>query len=176
MNWEAIGAIGEIIGAAAVVASLIYLARQMRQNSENVRSQGLNTKASQTQQLFDLQTRPEVLKVLKIAYTQPDVELSFEEACVMESYIGTALSVIYNAFKHHQLGMDSDWEMYQTWIQTFLSPKYSQTWWKTWGHKYWTKEFALEIDRIVAQLESDTSGDYWVNYESHNLVNRANQA
>jgi hypothetical protein len=26
MNWEAIGAIGEIIGAAAVVASLGYLA------------------------------------------------------------------------------------------------------------------------------------------------------
>ena len=35
MNWEAIGAIGEIIGAAAVVVSLIYLATQIRtQNNE----------------------------------------------------------------------------------------------------------------------------------------------
>ena len=30
MNWDAIGAIGEIIGAAAVVVSLIYLAVQIR--------------------------------------------------------------------------------------------------------------------------------------------------
>ena len=36
MNWEAIGAIGEIIGALAVVASLVYLAVQIRsQNHES---------------------------------------------------------------------------------------------------------------------------------------------
>ena len=32
MNWDAIGAVGEIIGAIAVVASLIYLAIQVRQS------------------------------------------------------------------------------------------------------------------------------------------------
>jgi len=36
MNWEAIGAIGEIIGAAAVLGSLIYLAVQIRQNTRSV--------------------------------------------------------------------------------------------------------------------------------------------
>lgn len=30
MNWDAIGAIGEILGAAAVVATLVYLAIQVR--------------------------------------------------------------------------------------------------------------------------------------------------
>jgi hypothetical protein len=34
MNWEAIGAIGEIIGAATVVATLFYLAIQIRQNTK----------------------------------------------------------------------------------------------------------------------------------------------
>ncbi|NKC00321.1 MAG: hypothetical protein GKR90_17795 [Pseudomonadales bacterium] len=35
MNWEAIGAIGEIVGALAVVISLVYLALQIRtQNRE----------------------------------------------------------------------------------------------------------------------------------------------
>ena len=29
MQWEAIGAVGDIAGAAAVVISLVYLARQM---------------------------------------------------------------------------------------------------------------------------------------------------
>ncbi|RLA45254.1 MAG: hypothetical protein DRR06_07735 [Gammaproteobacteria bacterium] len=36
MNWDAIGAVGEILGAGAVVISLIYLAAQIRiQNKES---------------------------------------------------------------------------------------------------------------------------------------------
>ena len=38
MNWDAIGAIGEIIGAAAVVVSLIYLAIQFRTNTNALRA------------------------------------------------------------------------------------------------------------------------------------------
>jgi hypothetical protein len=39
INWEAAGAIGEIVGAAAVFATLVYLARQMRQSNELLRTQ-----------------------------------------------------------------------------------------------------------------------------------------
>ena len=37
MNWTAIGAIGEILGAAGVIITLIYLARQVRQNTRATR-------------------------------------------------------------------------------------------------------------------------------------------
>ena len=37
MNWEAIGAVGEILGAIAVLLSLAYLAVQIRQNTASVR-------------------------------------------------------------------------------------------------------------------------------------------
>jgi len=33
MNWEAVGAIGEIFGAVAVLATLVYLAKQIRHNT-----------------------------------------------------------------------------------------------------------------------------------------------
>ena len=36
MNWDAIDAIGEILGASAVVASLVYLAVQIRHNTKQV--------------------------------------------------------------------------------------------------------------------------------------------
>ncbi len=39
MNWVAIGAIGELIGGAAVIATLIYLAIQLRQNTKGIRAQ-----------------------------------------------------------------------------------------------------------------------------------------
>ena len=36
MNWDAIGAIGEVLGAVGVIVTLIYLARQIRQNSRQL--------------------------------------------------------------------------------------------------------------------------------------------
>ena len=60
MNWEAIGAIGEIFGAAAVVISLVYLATQIRvsnkaarqgamQELQNLNSQALSQISSNTE-------------------------------------------------------------------------------------------------------------------------------
>src|SRR5215510_7002646 len=37
VNWEAISAIGQIVGALAVVISLIYLAREIRSNARATR-------------------------------------------------------------------------------------------------------------------------------------------
>ncbi len=38
MNWDAIGAIAELLGAIAVVATLAYLSVQLRQNTASVRA------------------------------------------------------------------------------------------------------------------------------------------
>ena len=39
MNWEAIGAVGEVLGAGGVIVTLGYLAIQIRQNTRAVRTQ-----------------------------------------------------------------------------------------------------------------------------------------
>ena len=41
MNWDAIGAIGEVVGALAVFITLGYLAVQIRQNTKAVRATAL---------------------------------------------------------------------------------------------------------------------------------------
>ena len=38
MNWDAIGAIGELVGSCAVIISLVYLAIQIRQSSESTKA------------------------------------------------------------------------------------------------------------------------------------------
>lgn len=38
MNWDAIGAIGEILGAAAVVSSILYLAKQINANTRSMKA------------------------------------------------------------------------------------------------------------------------------------------
>ena len=38
MNWDAIGAMGEVLGALAVIATLVYLARQIRESNKLAKS------------------------------------------------------------------------------------------------------------------------------------------
>ena len=42
MNWEAVGATGEVVGAVAVLITLVYFAAQIRQNTRQI---GDTTKA-----------------------------------------------------------------------------------------------------------------------------------
>lgn len=37
MNWDAIGALGDLLGAVGVIITLLYLAVQVRQNTEQMR-------------------------------------------------------------------------------------------------------------------------------------------
>lgn len=45
MNWDAISAVGEIVGAAAVVLTLIYLAVQIRQNNKHLAQEAQRARA-----------------------------------------------------------------------------------------------------------------------------------
>jgi hypothetical protein len=51
MNWEALGAIGEIVGAVAVVVTLGYLAVQIRQNTSSVRASTFQESATRAADL-----------------------------------------------------------------------------------------------------------------------------
>ena len=57
VNWEAISAIGQIVGAIAVVISLIYLAREIRRNA---RAERLASMSSLNRWLEELVAYPHV--------------------------------------------------------------------------------------------------------------------
>jgi heme/copper-type cytochrome/quinol oxidase subunit 1 len=65
MNWEAIGAIGEILGALAVILTLIYLAVQVRYTKDLVRNQNHQTSYEQwANTLAPQATSPQVADLL----------------------------------------------------------------------------------------------------------------
>ena len=52
MNWDAIGAIGELIGAGAVIATLIYLAQQIKDSARASRSAAVTDATNVIQALY----------------------------------------------------------------------------------------------------------------------------
>ncbi len=54
MNWEAAGAVGELIGAFAVVAMLIYLAIQIRENTRASKSEAFRDSVALWNDVFEM--------------------------------------------------------------------------------------------------------------------------
>ena len=52
MNWEAIGAIGEVFGGVAVLATLIYLAVQVRQAKRQLKLNSVQIRAGHARDLM----------------------------------------------------------------------------------------------------------------------------
>jgi len=81
MNWEAIGAVGEIVGAVAVVGTLAYLAMQIRQSNT---AASISAKLEMTRQYSDfmdgLLENPELARTFRegsagISLSEVDDEL-----------------------------------------------------------------------------------------------------
>ena len=65
MNWDAIGAIVEMVGAAAVVATLFYLARQTHQNVELEHSKEQRVTIEQFNVYVRVMTEPNNLPAIR---------------------------------------------------------------------------------------------------------------
>ena len=73
MNWEAISAVGEIVGAIAVIVTLIYLAMQIKDSARATRSEAL-TDATTAMQAFYLEvgSSPQVSEIFLDGLTNPE--------------------------------------------------------------------------------------------------------
>jgi len=80
MNWEAIGAIGELLGAAAVVATLLYLARQTAENARAVRAGAARqANLAEAQWHGELASNPELKRIFNLGVKIPMHDFTDEE-------------------------------------------------------------------------------------------------
>ena len=65
MDWDAIGAIGEVIGAAGVIFSLVYLATQIRSSSKQANADAIyNLQKGQSDVMEAFTTNADLAKLL----------------------------------------------------------------------------------------------------------------
>ena len=68
INWEAIGALAELLAAVGVIGSLVYLGRQINANSENIMQ---NTKALISDR--DVSSNESILALYRPQYENPEL-------------------------------------------------------------------------------------------------------
>jgi hypothetical protein len=132
MNWEAIGAVGEIVGAIAVVVTVGYLAVQIRQNTRSVRDSAFQEVIHSIAEITTLLgTNPQSASLLRRATRSPD-DLSEDEWL---QFANLAYSMMNTYQIHHWLherGLldDSVWTPTVNNLRTHMSLPGFQAWWK----------------------------------------------
>ena len=84
MNWDAIGAVGEVVGAAGVVFSLVYLATQIRSSAKQANADAIyNLQKGQADVMETLSSNTDLAKLLaKLESGEPltaheDIQIDF---------------------------------------------------------------------------------------------------
>jgi len=72
MNWEAIGAVGELAGAVVVVVSLVYLAAQVRHNTEQARLSSVQAVNASNDSAFNPIYIPENTRIWTKGHSNPE--------------------------------------------------------------------------------------------------------
>lgn len=156
MSWDAVGAIAELLGAAATVATLAYLAVQIRQASATSRAQIRQSIAdSQIHYLNSRASDPFLRPATQKLYSGKD--LDDEERYGLMVHLVTHLRLFENHFAQYTLGtMDpDDWQAQRKLLTRFLQiDAYREAYSVNDGA--WNRHFAAEVERINAESRSAT--------------------
>ena len=120
MNWEALGAIGEIVGAAGVIATLVYLSVQLRQNTKALRSNAWQSIQDSEQRFDDLfSSNPQVCEVwMKGNKGGLDALESEAERFQFTSLAKQLIDQFQTHHYQHERGL-IETELWETWVTQF---------------------------------------------------------
>jgi hypothetical protein len=120
MNWDAIGAVGELISAIAVVMTLIYVAMQLRQNTDALRSSTWQSIQDAEQRYDTLLTGdPDLIALFLRGSTQGRSELTDPESAFRYDLIAKQLIDLFHTHHYqHEIGMITD-DWWQTWVKQY---------------------------------------------------------
>lgn len=155
MNIQDLGAIGEIVGAVAVVVTLVYLARQIRQNNELLRSgsrQALvgNDVTSLAANLQNSDVFAKYVSGLKLT-AEDQLRLSFMFSLDLRNRE-------FEYFQYRNGLLDKEtWLSYRRVILINHSSKLGRQWWDRIGRRFVDPGFAEQIDDLLRSAETDST-------------------
>ena len=155
MNWDAIGAIGEVIGALGVLATLVYLSVQIRAQNRAMRIQNMRAQAVEKQSVYSMQSSPDILHTaMRKAYSL-ESDLEWAEQYALEGYLGSYLASAECDFQLYSEGLTSeeDWRASKYQLELFLNNPFVLKWWEELARPAYRESFARQVDLIIQSFD-----------------------
>lgn len=154
MSIQDMGSIGELIGAVAVIFSLIYLAMQIRQNTKAVRIQTYQAIMDASNRLGDSLAERNVDAIYRKGRKDPD-SCSEEEMAQFMLIAGQVVNLYEGLYLHHQSGaIDDDFfeNRWKTFHRMMHQPGFRRMWKRSRDYGgYYALSFTRAVDRLVAE-------------------------
>jgi hypothetical protein len=149
MNWEAISAISDIVGSIAVVASIGFLAFQVKSNTAVIKTTGRQSVANEFKETSRLMTDNAEYFALGLR-DYPDVP--FDALCMFSGSMSDALMSFQSCMASHKAGMLEDhiYQAYLTFTASLLVTAGGKAYWIHWRNVY-IKEMVDELDNRIAE-------------------------
>ena len=168
MSWEALGAMGEVLGAIGVIVTSAFLAFQIRQNSLTLktitRQLELNQQLATAEALGQANTQQEAilamaqdaeLSALVYRGLRDYEEMSSEDRMRFALVMGPLIAgVATQAERQLQLGMHGNTigESHLIFVMDFIDTPGVRAWWQRYGNRY-PDRFREAVDRMLSEAQ-----------------------
>jgi hypothetical protein len=157
MDWDAITGSAEILGALAVLVTLFYLARQIRQNTEEVRSANYHSVTDSFNELnLSVAGDKELARVFRIGNQAYD-ELSEDEKYQYGFFMHSAFRImdVINFQSQRGTGDMTLWNFEKKTINSLLEGPGARTWWRQRPYNF-SDEFVTYVEKnVLSKFEDD---------------------
>ena len=161
MDWNAVSAIAEWVGIVFIVVSLIYVARQIHQNTEMVRAATeLETGRMWSELHAQVAHSPDIVDIWDKGHTNPD-ELNPTEKRRFIWFVAEYFFMVENMFRQRQSGFlgEASWMQHRQAIAGLLLNPLLARWWVT-GVSPFSNEFVANINQAREEIGPDVVWSY----------------
>jgi hypothetical protein len=152
MNWDTIAAISQVAAAFGVIVSVVYLARQIRDQNNERRRAAVNVLIGQWNAIVkSFIESPEFCK-LYLRGLDSFEQLDPSDRVRLGAFWGTHFRNFDGMYHYHLDGtlQRSHWDVIERMITDLISYPGTQEWWSM--RRHWqTNEFASFVDSIISQ-------------------------
>ena len=155
VNWDAVSAMSEALGVIAVVASLIFVGLQIRQNSKMIAAQTFQAISSTSAEYsFRMAEDPEITNLMT-ALLNDDDSLTREQRARLDAIMRAIFRNFENYYYQYCNGfLDEDmWQGYRQTMLACLPRRVGGNWWSR-NKAYFGKRYREYIDNELETFVS----------------------
>ena len=151
MNWDAVGSVAELLGAAGVIVSLLYLSYQIRINTKTVIAEATQTTYTGWSEFnYELSKHPNAVEIDRMWKPDSQWDDFSEEEKVKLGWVCRSIIERFEAeFSLYEAGIlkSEVWEKHRMYCGSFVSLPAVSTWWKS------EKEQPICSDSFIAEID-----------------------
>jgi hypothetical protein len=140
LTLEDLGNLGDFVGGLAVIATLLYLAVQIRQNTRILRTSAEQT-ADPIAAIANIAQSPENAEVYHRGLVDP-LDLSEAERTHFYLLMASSFYVLHQGYRAYQLGTQTrdTWQWQSRALQFYAGQPGVREWWRKQGHALFASE------------------------------------